>query len=220
MARPWQTLATAPTGEGTLELRRRGDDEFLIVIAGRVLMNSASRRSEEALATLACGHLKTAAAPRVLIGGLGMAFTLRAALDCLPPAARVVVAELNPDILAWCKGPLAASTASAVLDPRVTVQLGDVAHVIASAPPASYDAIVLDLYEGPHAATQRADDPFYGAAALERQHRALRPGGMLAVWSEDADATFARRMASGFAVTTHRIGGGGRRHVVYLGKRR
>ncbi|HEY5945624.1 MAG TPA: hypothetical protein VIV40_09030 [Kofleriaceae bacterium] len=219
MAKPWQTLGTAPTSEGTLELRRRGDHEFLIVIGGRVLMNSASRRSEEALATLACGHLKTAAAPRVLIGGLGMAFTLRAALDSLPASAQVVVAELNADILAWCRGPLAASTAYAVDDPRVRVELGDVAAVIATANPASFDAIVLDLYEGPHAATQRGDDPFYGAAALERQFRALRPGGILAVWSEDADAPFAKRMSAKFAVTTHRIGGGGRRHVVYVGRR-
>jgi spermidine synthase len=219
VARPWQTLATAKTDEGLLELRRRGDDEHLIVIGGRVLMNSASRRSEEALATLACAHLKTAASPRVLIGGLGMAFTLRAALDCLPATAQVTVAELNADIVAWCKGPLAASTDNAVGDPRVSIELGDVAAVIANAKPASFDAIVLDLYEGPNAATQRHDDPFYGASALDRQFRALRPGGVLAVWSEDADAAFAKRMAARFAVTTHRIGGGGRRHVVYVGRR-
>jgi spermidine synthase len=219
VARPWQTLATATTDEGRLELRRRGDDEFLIMIAGRVLMNSASRRSEEALATLACGHLKSAASPRVLIGGLGMAFTLRAALDCLPATAHVTVAELNADIVEWCKGPLAASTANAVGDPRVTMELGDVAAVIANAKPASYDAIVLDLYEGPNAATQRGDDPFYGAAALDRQFRALGPGGVLAVWSEDADAAFAKRMSAKFTTAMHRIGGGGRRHVVYVGRR-
>jgi spermidine synthase len=219
VARPWQTLATATTDEGRLELRRRGDDEHLIVIAGRVLMNSASRRSEEALATLACAHLKAAASPRVLIGGLGMAFTLRAALDCLPPTAHVVVAELNADIVAWCKGPLAASTGSAVDDPRVKIELGDVAAVIAAAKPGSYDSIVLDLYEGPHAATQRGDDPFYGAAAIDRQFRALKPGGVLAVWSEDADAAFARRMSMKFTTVMHRIGGGGRRHVVYVGRR-
>jgi spermidine synthase len=189
------------------------------VIAGRVLMNSASRRSEEALATLACAQLKTATAPRVLIGGLGMAFTLRAALDCLPASAHVVVAELNADIVAWCKGPLAASTSNAVADPRVTIELGDVAAVIAAAKPASFDAIVLDLYEGPNAATQRGDDPFYGAAALERQFRALKPGGVLAVWSEDADAAFQKRMSAKFATELHRIGGGGRRHVVYVGRR-
>ena len=220
MARPWQTLATATTDEGVLELRRRGDDEHLIVIGGRVLMNSASRRSEEALATLACADLRSATSPRVLIGGLGMAFTLRAALDALPAAASVVVAELNADIVAWCKGPLAASTRNAVDDRRVRIELGDVAAVIAAAKPGSFDAIVLDLYEGPNAATQRGDDPFYGAAALDRQARALRAGGVLAVWSEDADAPFAKRMTARFAnVSAHRIGGGGRRHVVYIGRR-
>jgi spermidine synthase len=215
---PWQTIATAQTDDGLLELRRRGDNDHLIVIAGRVLMNSASRRSEEALATLACGGLKTAPSPHVLIGGLGMAFTLRAALDCVGPNAKITVAELNADIVAWCKGPLAAGTAHAADDPRVDIQVGDVAAVIAAAPPASYDAIVLDLYEGPNAATQRGDDPFYGNAALDRQVRALKPGGVLAVWSEDADAAFAKRMSARLKVTTHRIGGGGRRHAVYIGR--
>jgi len=219
VARPWQTLATVATDEGALELRRRGDDEFLIVIGGRVLMNSSSRRSEEALAALACAHLKTTASPRVLIGGLGMGFTLRAALDAVPATAQVVVAELNADVLAWCRGPLAASTAGAVNDPRVRVELGDVSKVIAAATPGSYDAIILDLYEGPNAATQRADDPFYSAAALDRTRAALAPGGVLAVWSEDADAAFERRLAARFTAATHRIGGGGRRHVVYLGRR-
>lgn len=215
---PWQTIATAQTDEGLLELRRRGDGEHLIVIAGRVLMNSASRRSEEALATLACGGLKTAPSPRVLIGGLGMAFTLRAAADCLPATARITVAELNADIVAWCKGPLAASTAHVVDDPRVQIELADVAAVIAAAKPGSYDAILLDLYEGPNA-SQRGDDPFYGSAALDRQVRALKPGGVLAVWSEDTDAGFAKRMSARLTATTHRIGGGGRRHVVYVGRR-
>ena len=217
---PWQTIATAQTDEGLLELRRRGDGEHLIVIANRVLMNSASRRSEEALATLACAGLKTAASPRVLIGGLGMAFTLRSALDCLPATAKVTVAELNAAILAWCTGPLAASTAHAVDDPRVQIELADVAVVIGAATPGSYDAIMLDLYEGPNAATQRDDDAFYGNAALDRQVRALRPGGVLAVWSEDADAAFAKRLSARLAVTMHRIGGGGRRHVVYVGRRK
>lgn len=220
MTRPWTTLATASTDEGRLELRRRGDADFLIVIGGRVLMNSASRRSEEALATLACAQLKTASAPHVLVAGLGMGYTLRAALDSLPASARVVVAELDPVIVEWCRGPLAAATSHALDDPRVRVEIDDVARVIAAAEPASYDAIVLDLYEGPNAATQRPDDPCYGAAALDQQHRALRPGGVLAVWSEDADAPFAKRMAARFALGTHRIGGGGRRHVVYLGTRR
>ena len=113
MTRPWRTLATVPTDEGPLELRQRGDDEFLIVIAGRVLMTSAARRSEEALATLGCAAIARTGAPRVLIGGLGMAYTLRAALDALPATAKVVVAELNPVVADWCRGPMAALTRGA-----------------------------------------------------------------------------------------------------------
>ncbi|MSP61392.1 MAG: spermidine synthase [Myxococcales bacterium] len=219
MARSWQTLATVRTSEGALELRRR-DDEFLIVIAGRVLMTSAARRSEEALATLACARLAGLRAPRVLVGGLGMGFTLRAALAGLPKAARVVVAELHEEVVAWCRGPLAVLTDGAVGDPRVEVSIGDVAGVIATAPAGSYDAILLDLYEGPHEATQRRDDPFYGAAALTRVERALAQGGVFAVWSEEPDTAFSARFArAGFAVSTHRAGRGGRAHVVYLGTR-
>jgi spermidine synthase len=215
---PWKTLATVATAEGALELRRRGEREFLIVIDGRVLMTSNERRSEQALATLACEAL-AAGSPRVLIGGLGMAYTVRAALDAVPPAAQIVVAELTAAVVDWCRGPLAPLTGAAVLDPRVRVVIDDVARVIARAPRAHYDAIVLDLYEGPHAATQRADDPFYGRAALKRCHAALAPGGVLAVWSEEPDAAFAGRLAAaGFDVATHRLGKT-RTHIVYVGRR-
>lgn len=215
---PWKTLATVATKEGSLQLRQRGEREFLIVIDGRVLMTSNDRRSEQGLATLACEGL-TARAPRVLIGGLGMAYTVRAALDVLPTAAEVVVAELTPAVDEWCRGPLAPLTDAAVLDPRVRVVIGDVARVIVDAPRARYDAIILDLYEGPHAATQRADDPFYGRAALHRSHAALAPGGTLAIWSEEADEPFARRLtAAGFAVATHKLGAT-RTHVVYVGRK-
>jgi spermidine synthase len=215
---PWKTLATVATKEGSLQLRQRAEREFLIVIDGRVLMTSADRRSEQGVATLACEGL-TARAPRVLIGGLGMAYTVRAALDALPATAEVVVAELTPAVDAWCRGPLAPLTDAAVLDPRVRVVIGDVARVIGDAPAAHYDAIILDLYEGPHAATQRADDPFYGRAALRRSHAALAPGGALAIWSEEADEPFARRFsAAGFDVATHKIGKT-RTHVVYVGRK-
>ena len=212
---PWKTLDTVATTEGQLELRQRGTRDFLIVIDGRVLMTSAERRSEEALATLALAKLKSRA-PRVLVGGLGMAYTLRAALDVLPPAARVTVAELTPAVAEWCKGPLAPLTNGAVLDGRVTVVIDDVAAVVGRAHGA-FDAILLDLYEGPNPATQRADDPFYSRAALGRAYGALARDGVLAIWSEDADPAFARRFeAAGFAVSTHRLGSS-RRHYVYLG---
>src|SRR5262249_13223820 len=164
MTRPWETLATEPTPEGPLELRRRGDRDFLITVGGRVLMTSAAHRSEDAVATLACAALAGTKTPRVLIGGLGMAYTLRAALHALPPAPAVTVAELNSIVFAWCRGPLAPLTGAAVADPRVTVTIADVSVVIANSRRDSWDAIVLDLYEGPHQASQRHDDPFYGAS--------------------------------------------------------
>jgi len=215
---PWKTLETVTTADGALQLRQRGDREFLIVIDGRVLMTSRDRRSEQGLATLACDAL---AGPRrrVLIGGLGMAYTVRAALDALPASAEVVVAELTPEVEAWCRGPLAVLTDAALADPRVQVVIGDVADVIARAPRGQFDAIILDLYEGPHAATQRADDPFYSRAALTRSHGALASGGTLAVWSEEPDDAFVRRFAAaGFDVATHRLGKT-RTHIVYLGRR-
>lgn len=215
---PWKTLETVTTADGALELRQRGDREFLIVIDGRVLMTSRDRRSEEGLATLACDVLP-GPRRRVLIGGLGMAYTVRAALDALPASAEIVVAELTPQVEAWCRGPLAVLTDAAVADPRVRVVIGDVADVIARAPRGQLDAIILDLYEGPHAATQRADDPFYGRAALTRCHGALASGGTLAVWSEEPDDAFVRRFsAAGFDVSTHRLGKT-RTHIVYLGRR-
>src|SRR5262249_4533904 len=134
-------------------------------------------------------------------------------------AAEVVVVELTPAIVDWCRGPLAPLTGGAVDDPRVRVVIGDVAHTIADAPAGRYHAILLDLYEGPHAATQRTDDPFYSSAALDRSGAALAEGGVLAVWSEEPDAGFAHRLAAaGFAVETHHIGKP-KSHVVYLGRR-
>lgn len=220
MTRPWNTLATAELDDGgLLELRQRGESDFLIVIDGRVLMNSFSRRSEEELSRIGLADVK-GAKPRVLIGGLGMAFTLRAALDVLPPGAEVTVAELNPVVLEWCKGPLGPATNHAVADPRVTVSLGDVAELIGTSSPGRFDAILLDLYEGPNDASQGRNDPFYSVAALAKQRASLAAGGVLAVWSEDADAPYEKRFkAAGFTVTVHKFGTGGRKHVVYVGRR-
>jgi spermidine synthase len=168
---------------------------------------------------MACRRVADRPKPRVLIGGLGMGYTLRAALDALPGKARVTVAEIEPAIVRWCRGPLAGLTGGAVDDRRVTIQMQDVAEVIAAASQ-GFDAIILDLYEGPRDATQAREDPFYGPRALERTRAALAPGGVFAVWSEDADPAFAKRLRSaGFAVETHRPGKGGPRHVVYLAGR-
>jgi spermidine synthase len=218
MTRPWHVLDKVATADGLLELRQRGDADFLIVIDGRVLMNSYSRSSEEQLATLGCAGVGPS--PHVLIAGLGMAFTLRAALDVLPPTAHVTVCEINQVVVDWCRGPLAPAAGDALRDPRVDLQLADVAGVIARAAAGTFDALILDLYEGPNAASQRRDDPFYSPTALLQQHRALKRSGTLAVWSEDADAPYAKCFTSaGFELTTRSIGTGGRRHVVYLGKR-
>ena len=230
MARPWQTLDRVETAEGLLELRRRDDDDFLITVGGRVLMSSRAHRSEALLAEAACSRIADRPRPRVLIGGLGMGFTLRAALAALPAQARVIVAELTSAVVAWCRGPLAVLTGGAVDDPRVAVEIADVADLIAraardgvgSAAPASgrFDAILLDLYEGPREASGGEGDPLYGRHALETAAAALVPGGVLAVWSEDPDAAFERRLAAvGFTFERLRPRGGGPRHVVYLGRK-
>jgi len=223
MALPWQTLDRERTQDGELELRRRGDDDFLILIGGRVLMNSRQNRSEVAVAQLACRELAGHPAPLVLIGGLGMGCTLRAALDELPPTAKVIVAELNPVIERWCRGPLQAIHDRALDDPRVQVVIADVGDVIgdhAAKGAPRFDAVVLDLYEGPHAATDAQRDPVYGSRALERTRRALHPGGWLSVWSESTDTGFAKRLAkAGFEARRARPGKGGLRHAVHLARR-
>jgi spermidine synthase len=222
MTLPWKTIDrfTTPAGE-TLELRQRGARDFLIVHGGQVLMNSRAQRSEIALGRLGCRGVRLRPRPRVLIGGLGMGITLRAALDCLPAGAQVVVAELHPRIVDWCRGALSALTHGALSDPRVEVVIGDVAdrfpHGAAGDSPRGWDAVILDLYHGPDASMEGRDDPLYGRGAIARMRAALAAGGTLAVWGEDYDAGFVRRLArDGFAVTWERPGRGGYRHVVYL----
>jgi spermidine synthase len=222
VTRPWQTLASADRPEGRLELRRRGDSEIVITVGGRVLMNGAAHRSEAALAELACRPIAGRPEPRILLGGLGLGFTLRAALDVLPRRASVRVVEIDPLIVEWCRGPLADLTHDALGDSRVQVEVADAAAVIERSggerrEGGGFDAIILDLYEGPRTPTQGRDDPLYGRAALARARAALAPGGRYAVWSEEPDAAFeARLTAAGFAWKRHRPGGGGPRHAVYV----
>jgi spermidine synthase len=223
MAQPWQTIESIPTDEGTLELRQRGEKDFLIMIGAQVLMNSLANRSEVVLGQLGCAHLKACENPRVLVGGLGMGFTLRAVLDTLPASSQVIVAELNPTVVEWCRGPLAALTQNAVDDPRVTVEIGDVAHRIrrsaVNGGDARFDAIILDLYRGPHAGTHHCDDPLYGSRAIENMRAALKPCSVVAVWGEQYDEGFDKRLkSSGFSVTTDRPGRGGLRHAVFVGQ--
>ncbi len=222
MALPWTTLDSFVTAdEGTLELRKRGTNDFLITVGSQILMNSKAQRSEMALGKLGCRKIKNHPAPRVLVGGLGMAITLRAVLDELPKTAEVVVAELNPKIYEWCLGPLAELTAGAASDPRVKVEICDVSELIKQSPRASFDAIILDLYRGPHPQTDRRNDPLYGSRAIEHSREALQTDGTLAVWGENPDAGFEGRLASaGFTVRCERPGKGGYRHAVWVAEKK
>ena len=224
MALPWQTIDKIDTGENFFELRKRSERDFLLLVNGRVLMNSSANRSELTLGEHACRLVVDRPRPRVLIGGLGMGFTLRAALDVLPPDARVVVAELNPVVVKWCCGPLADLTKSAASDPRVSIETDDVAAVIIGASRKGaerYDAIIIDLYVGPGVDTDEHYDPFYGSLALQTTAHALTPGGIFAVWGENPDAAFEKRLSSArFTVERLRPGRGGLRHVVYVATKR
>ncbi len=222
--KPLRTIDSVETKEGTLALKQRGERDFLITIDGRVLMSSTAHRSEQALGIVACRRLANYAVPRVLVGGLGMGFTLRAVLDELPKNARVTVAELNPITETWCRGPLAELTAHAVEDPRVKVEIIDVAKAIARAasgqPGLRFDAIVIDLYVGPDAASTR-DDPLYGRRAAAQACQALTAGGVFSIWGEAYDETYAQRLERvGFDVRYERPGKGGLRHVVYVATKR
>lgn len=218
---PWVTLdvATAPDG-GALTLLQRGD-EFVIRVRGHALMGSRAHASEDALGAQGCADAARLPAPRALIGGLGMGFTLRAALDALPPAARVDVVELVPAVARWNRGPLAHLASRPLDDPRVTLVEGDVADVIAGARDV-YDAILLDVDNGPSAIATEGNARLYGPAGLARAARALRGGGTLAVWSAGEHPGFAKRLQErGFAVRTERArarGGGGGWHVLWVAR--
>ena len=215
--RPWQVLESVKTREGVLELRRRGGRDFLMMIAGRVLMNSDHHRSEDVLADVSRAALGKKSRPRVLLGGLGMGYTLRAALDRLPARAAVTVVDVNQKVVDWNRGPLGPLARFPIADERVRVVVDDVARVIANSRAGGYDAILLDLYEGPHSAINRDWHPLYGSDALKRTRSALGLGGIFAVWSEETDPPFEERLKkNGFTVKRHKSGKGGRLHVVYL----
>ena len=220
---PWETLdtATIPGGAETLRLKRRGT-EFSIMLGTNELMNSRLSGSEEALARLTIERLK-APAPRVLIGGLGLGFTLRAALPLLPPAARVTVVELVPAVVRWARGPLAALHGDSLDDRRVTIREEDIGQTIRAAK-SDCDAILLDVDNGPEGLSRAGNDALYSTAGLAAARAALAPGGVLSVWSAGPDAKFTRRLrASGLEVEEIAVRAGttkrGARHVVWVGRK-
>ena len=219
MSKPWQTIESIETDEGVLELRKRGDKDFLITIAGRVLMNSIMNRSEILLSELTCNSLENKQNPKILIGGLGMGYTLKAALDNLPDNAAVIVAELNPVVVKWCRGPISHLTDHALNDPRVTLEISDVSDLISKADN-EFDAIILDLYEGPFEAAKGRFDHLYGVAALNRSSSALVLGGLFSVWDEEPDTAYEKRLVRAGFTFERQKPRKGNRHIVYIAKKR
>ena len=212
--------AQIPGGD-ELRLYRRGSD-FIIAIGGNELMNSRMSGSEEALAVMSCERLRSPDDAHLLIGGYGMGFTLRAALAALGPSARITVAELVPAIIDWARGPMAELAAGCLDDRRVELVVGDVAAAIAEGR-SRYDAILLDVDNGPDGLVRQANDGIYSAAGLASAKAALRPGGILAIWSAAPDPRFMRRLvAAGFRVdevtVRARSNGKGARHTIWFAK--
>lgn len=216
-------LGTAPIpGGDTLELYSRGDD-FMIVLDRNELMSTRMNGSEIALAEMTLQRLPDNDAPHLLIGGYGMGFTLRAALAMMGPKGQATVAELVPEIIAWAKGPMAAVANGCLDDPRVDLQMGDVGQVIRSNTTA-YDGILLDVDNGPDGLTRKGNDGLYSAAGLAAAMRALRPGGILAIWSAAPDKKFSQRLEeAGFAVdevaVRARSNGKGPRHIIWFARK-
>jgi spermidine synthase len=216
---PWELLDTAPVpgNDQALRLYKRGE-EFSIRMEGREIMNSAAHGSEDALAELACARIAGRSGPRILVGGLGLGFTTAAVLRRIGPQGRVVVAELVPAVVRWIRGPLAHLTGDPLQDPRVTVREDDVVKILRSERQA-YDAILLDVDNGPADLISKGNRRLYDQAGLEVIRTALRPGGLLAVWSAGPDQAFAQRLRrADFGVEEVRPWGhlGRRRHTIWL----
>jgi spermidine synthase len=218
---PFELLGQTISPDGTvMKLTRRGD-EYLVLADGAILMTSRMHGSEEALATFTCQHLRTLKQPRVLIGGLGMGFTLRATLDLLPSDATVVVAELVPEVVEWNRGPLGPLAGHPLRDKRTRVETGDVAVVLSSSL-GPFDAALLDVDNGPAASMASSNERLYDSRGIAAAHAALKPNGVLAVWATREDRKFEQRLgAGGFRVEVQRVRGrlksGGPHHTIFLG---
>ncbi len=220
--KPWVLIDTAVVpGGGLLRLLRR-DTEFSMRLGEVELMGSRSPGSERALAALGCAKLTGRDPARVLIGGLGMGFTLRATLDLLGARAEIVVAELIPAVVAWGRGPMASLVGPGLADPRVTIREDDVGRIIEGSA-AEYDAILLDVDNGPAGLTRRTNHALYGLRGLSAAYAALRPGGVMAVWSAWAEPSFTLRLRQvGFAVQENAVraqGSRGARHAIWAAER-
>jgi spermidine synthase len=209
--------------DGTvLKLIRRGD-EYLILADGAILMSSRMHGSEEAMAAFACEGMRKLKRPSVLIGGLGMGFTLRATLDLLSPDATVVVAELVPAVVEWNRGPLGPLAGHPLKDKRVRVEIGDVAVTLHSGR-GQFDAVLLDVDNGPGALTASNNSRLYDNRGITAAHAALKMEGVLAVWAAREDRKFEQRLREGgFEVRVRRVRGrlkkGGPRHTIFLGRK-
>ncbi|WP_226018929.1 spermidine synthase [Novosphingobium sp. FKTRR1] len=218
-----ELIGTAHVPDGVeLRLIRRGD-EFTIVLERNELMNTRVSESERALATMTFERLAGRDAPQFLIGGYGMGFTLRAALAVLGADASVTVAEIVPEIIEWARGPMESLTAGCLDDPRVVLVKDDVAMLIASAENA-YDAILLDVDNGPDGLTRRENDLLYSPVGLKAAMTALTPGGILAVWSAHPDDAFAARLrTAGYEVDEIRVrsrpNNKGSKHVIWFARK-
>ena len=218
---PWMQIdkVQVPGAEVELRLMRRGND-FSMMLGQNELMNSRLSGSEQALATLSCKRIEGVKRPHLLIGGLGMGFTLRAALAVLDRDARITVAELVPAVIAWARGPMAELFGDSLARWRARIRQGDVLDVICSSPSA-FDAVLLDVDNGPEALIRKANDALYDTKGLQAIGRALRPGGVLAVWSSGPNLAFSKRLRdTGFEVnevgvraTTKRSGA---HHVIWF----
>lgn len=220
--KPWELLGQTRAPDGTeLALTRRGG-EHVILAGGRSLMSSRMHGSEEALAAFACRGVRTLDRPCILVGGLGMGFTLRATLDLLPPDATVIVAELVPGVVEWNRGPLGPLAGHPLKDTRVVVEVDDVAVTLRSSS-RRFDAVLLDVDNGPAAFTASHNTALYDDRGLAAARGALTVGGVLAVWSAWEDRRFEQRLRyAGFTVVVERVRGrlkkGGPRHTIFLAR--
>ena len=223
--KPLIKLATAkiPNNGGELTLSQR-EEEFSIRLSGvrGELMNSRVFNSEQELSKLGCAHIKNTENAQVLVGGLGMGYTLAAALECVTVSSKVTVAELIPEVVEWNQGPLGECAGRPLDDPRSQVRLGDIAELIKQQQP-EFDAILLDVDNGPEGITHTNNNWLYSTAGLEALYNSLRPEGMLAVWSAGPDSMFVIQLKkAGFQVTVQTVRsrpGKGSRHTIFLAKK-